>query len=77
MKKILAVLIILITIVFCIGCGEAESKQEPYFAVVSNGNYNGYLYVVVYDKETKVMYGYGRGSFGVLVNADGTPKLYK
>lgn len=39
-------------------------------------------YKVVYDKETKVMYvvsdaNYSWGHFELLVNADGTPKLYE
>ena len=39
-------------------------------------------HVVVYDRETKVMYvmsagSYNGGNFTMLVNADGTPKLYK
>lgn len=37
---------------------------------------------VVYHKETKVMYavsnsGYNRGTFTLLVNADGTPMIYE
>ena len=37
---------------------------------------------VVYDKDTKVMYvissgTYNRGNFTMLVNDDGTPKLWK
>lgn len=38
----------------------------------------GYNYYVYYDEETMVMYiGNTRGGFSVMVNPDGTPKLYK
>lgn len=53
----------------------------------SEGTQSGYMFervsfgigddVVVYDKETKVMYVRYRGSYTVLVNADGTPRLYE
>ena len=44
------------------------------FVTVSEGS----LYNVLYDKDTKVMYVNSyRGVFAMLVNADGTPKLYE
>ena len=61
-------------------------------ATDSNNNYNGNMFTkvksglgdfyVVYDNETKVMYAvsdglYNRGVLTMLVNADGTPKLYE
>lgn len=40
------------------------------------------IWNIVYDKDTKVMYAvsdgsYNHGSFTLLVNSDGTPKLYE
>ena len=48
--------------------------NDDMFVTVSEGS----LYNVLYDKDTKVMYikSY-RGVFEMLVNADGTPRLYK
>ena len=49
---------------------------EPFVRV-----YNGYNYDVVYDVQTGVMYAVSdgaenRGAFTLLVNEDGTPKIY-
>ncbi len=66
-----------------VGCSgtEYEIKEEPeslFEYVEKFSDFN-----IVYDKETKVMYSVsngshgGRGVFTMLVNADGTPKLYK
>ena len=89
MKKVilgLAAFVVIIGLIctVLVGCDDntayAATENEPYFIVV----YEDYLnhYKVVYDKETKVMYTlsdgqYNRGNFAMLVNADGTPKLYK
>ena len=44
--------------------------------------YNGMYYSVVYEKDTKVMYAVSdgtknRGTFTSMVNADGTPMIWK
>ena len=77
-----AFILVLILIMLC-GCSEdTESKNKStlpnIFVTVEDANY----YNVVYDKETKVMYavscyGAGSGVFTILVNSDGTPKLWE
>lgn len=57
---------------------ELESADGSSFLMVEDG----VSYDIVYHKETKVMYivsggQYNRGSFTVMVNADGTPMIYK
>lgn len=48
--------------------------NDDMFVMVSKN----FSYAVVYDRETKVMYVNSyRGVFSMLVNADGTPKLYE
>ena len=89
MKKVIlclatfVVIIGLICTVF-VGCDNntayATTKNEPYFIVVYEDYSN--TYTIVYDRDTKVMYSmsagyYNHGSVTMLVNADGTPKLYK
>ena len=74
-----------------IGFGLTACGNSTANATDSNSNYNGNMFTkiygdgdfyVVYDNETKVMYAvsdglYNRGTLTMLVNADGTPKLYK
>lgn len=82
MKKIILLIAILILSVMFSGCEmrtvyrgvEAESGR---FVIVDGTPYGN----VIYDSETKVMYhvttaGYNYGYFCLLVNADGTPKLW-
>ena len=50
------------------------------FGLVENSRSHGYC--VLYDRTTKVMYvvsegGYNLGNFTMLVNADGSPRLYE
>lgn len=60
---------------------DKESVRESMFVAVEKTK----DFYVVYDRDTKVMYAvsgssyssYNRGNFTMLVNADGTPKLYK
>lgn len=89
MKKVILCLAIFVVIIglICtvfVGCDDntayATNENGSCFIVV----YEDYLnhYKVVYDKETKVMYTlsdgqYNRGNFVMLVNSDGTPKLYE
>lgn len=62
------------------GCasGVETEKTGPMFVSV----YYGMYYYVVYEKDTKVMYAVSdgaknRGTFTLLVNADGTPMIWK
>ena len=88
-KKFLTIVICLFMIIFgLIACATSTVN-----ATDSNNNYNGGNmftkvesrldnFYVVYDNETKVMYAvsdglYNRGVLTMLVNADGTPKLYE
>lgn len=85
MKKTFVVLMMIVAMAFgLIGCHddsqprELESVDGSSFLMVEDGvNYD-----IVYHKETKVMYivsggQYNRGNFTVMVNADGTPVIYK
>nr|DAV05402.1 MAG TPA: outer membrane protein assembly factor [Caudoviricetes sp.] len=62
------------------GCasGVGTEKTGPMFVSV----YYGMYCYVVYEKDTKVMYAVSdgaknRGTFTLLVNADGTPMIWK
>lgn len=69
------------------GTKDKENKQEEYrkiladtFVVISEDKVG--RFIVVYDKDTLVMYvmstGHeNSGNFTMLVNADGYPKIYK
>lgn len=66
------------------GCTHMERVQKPVetsmFVLIEGGSTNNYL--IVYHKETKVMYAisngtYNGGSFTVMVNPDGSPMLWK
>ena len=85
MKKSFIVLITMILLSFGLtGCGvtpqyEESASESEYsmFVVVEDG----VDYSIVYHKDTKVMYSisdgaYNRGTFTVMLNADGTPMLY-
>ena len=88
-KKILLTIILclLLTVFSFTACGNSTVN-----ATDSNNNYNGNMFTkvksglgdfyVVYDNETKVMYAvsdglYNSGVLTMLVNADGTPKIYE
>ena len=87
MKKVITILCICLLLT---GCDEAtestegnnqqkESKQKKSeFVTVETG----WVYKVVYNRDTKVMYAvsYGpnnQGTFTLLVNADGSPMVYE
>ena len=88
-KKILTIVICLFMIIF----GFVACANSTVNATDSNNNYNGGNmftkvksglddFYVVYDNETKVMYAVSDGLnntsvLTMLVNADGTPKLYE
>lgn len=79
-SKLIAIMIIVMLVIIelsFIGCDNTNNSvkaSDDMFVTVSEGR----LYDVLYDKDTKVMYVNSyRGVFAMLVNADGTPKLYK
>lgn len=79
MKKIIALMIVVLAVVLT-GCSEVEDKSSDMseFVIVEITN----SWRVVYHKKTKVMYvvsygTYNRGTFTLLVNADGTPMLWE
>lgn len=77
-KKCVFLLALIAMLLF--GCAletEAEKTGTMFVPV-----YNGMYYSVVYEKDTKVMYAVSdgaknRGTFTMLVNADGTPMIWK
>ena len=92
MKKAITIILIvailvIATIGFC-GCDDKKSTiDNDRFVVIQHNDLTTSVFgkdeytIVLYDKETKVMYlfvknGYG-GGLTVLVNADGTPMLYE
>ena len=87
MKKLIFMFMVCFTIFAMTGCGArmvAESElndQNPHdmsmFVMVEEG----YGYLIVYHRKTKVMYAvsdgtYNRGVFTVMLNADGKPMLW-
>jgi hypothetical protein len=79
MKKIIALMIVVLVVVLT-GCSQVEDKSSDIseFVIVEITN----SWKVVYHKKTKVMYvvsdgTYNRGTFTLLVNADGTPMLWE
>ena len=81
MKKL--ILICLIVLMVFAGCnkidriGDADNDTSM-FVLIEDGIY----WKVVYHRETKVMYivsdgSYNKGTFVVMVDADGKPLLYK
>lgn len=81
MKKIIALMIIVISLALT-GCrgGNVEDKSSDMSEfVIVESTYN---WDIVYHKKTKVMYAvsqgkYNGGNFTLLVNADGTPMIWK
>lgn len=83
-KKLILVVALVLLMAIITGCAhtKVESKlaiETPSIFVVVERTYG---YDVVYDRETKVMYtvsnlSHGSGIFTLLVNEDGSPKLWK
>ena len=84
MKKLCLLIVILILSLMLTGCYATQVKEqetnkpESMFVMIEAT----YGWRIVYDKETKVMYAVsyvsnGTGKFTLLVNSDGTPKLWK
>ena len=83
MRKYLLLAMVLLATLFllcaCGGTAELQTETDPFVRVYGKGMSS---YHVVYDRETFVMYavsngGYNAGTFTVLLNSDGTPKLYQ
>lgn len=83
MKKIIVWIMIAFALL-CTGCssdtksveGESGGEETSMFVIVEKAP----SWSIVYNKETKVMYAvsggpYNRGTFTVLVNANGTPMI--
>ena len=85
MKKTFTVFVMIVAMAFgLIGCHNDSQPKE--LASIDGSSFliveDGVDYDIVYHKETKVMYivsggQYNIGSFTVMVNADGTPMIYK
>lgn len=79
MKKIISLMIVVLAVSMT-GCSEVEKKtsEEWEFVTVESTS----LWYIVYHKKTKVMYAvsqraYNKGTFTLLVNADGTPMIWE
>lgn len=81
-KKILAIIVcLLLLIVGFTACSNSTVNASNNYKNMFTRVYSDTDFYVVYDNETKVTYAvsdnvYNRGNFTMLVNADGTPKLY-
>lgn len=83
-KKLVLVVALALLMAIVTGCAHTKMESEmddekPSIFVLVERTYG---YDVVYDKETKVMYAVsnvssGSGRFTLLVNQDGSPKLWK
>ena len=79
MKKVIAILLILLMLV---GCGKnerakSESGEDKRFVTIETA----WGYLIVADRETGVMYAvsngvYNRGTFTLLVDEDGNPLIW-
>lgn len=88
MKKIVLTFLLTVTVLAISGCS-GTTDEETHADMSHADTTSTFIEVetydsfdVVYDKDTKVMYvissgTYNRGNFTMLVNADGTPKLWK
>lgn len=89
MKKILCLIIAIVLMLTCVGCGDIQMEsvhdQKPaemnssMFVLIEE---NVLFYNIVYHKETKVMYAvstgsYNCGTFTVMLDADGKPLLWE
>ena len=83
MKKIVLAFLLTVTVLAISGCSDPmneETHADMTSTLIEVETYDSFD--VVYDKDTKVMYVISSGTsnygnFTMLVNADGTPKLWK
>lgn len=82
MKKAILIVALIVLVAVLTGCSvtvmEERIEKESMFVEVENT----LMHSVLYDRKTKVMYavskyGSGSGVFTLLVNADGSPKLWE
>lgn len=87
MNRMKRFIVCLVAVLLLCGCSDVntvneENKEQKspksMFVQIENAG----TWVVVYHRETKVMYSvsdgyYNAGTFTLLVNADGTPMLYE
>ncbi len=85
MKKILCLVIVIMLMLFCAGCGNMKTVEDmkedidgdSMFVLVEK-NYLWNKYHIVYHKETKVMYAVSSTTiFTVMLDADGKPLLWE
>lgn len=85
-KKILCLVIAIMLMLTCVGCGSSASVsrqenaegQESMFVMVEEVMFHGYWYSVCYHKETKVMYTISQyNEFTIMLSADGKPLLWE
>lgn len=88
MKKIFVIMLLIAVVLLAVGCDSATVMKEEdingnsdefsiFVEVESGPHWNVY-----YDRETLCMYvmsrdSYNWGTFALLVNSDGTPKLWE
>lgn len=82
---VISTILLLLAIISIAACNsqsvDASNYNDDYYKNMFTKVYSDGDFYVVYDNETKVMYAvsdghYNRGNFTLLVNVDGTPKLY-
>lgn len=79
MKKVIAILLVLLMLVGCVKTtrAESESGKGKMFVIIETGQ----TYTIVADRETGVMYAvsdgaYNHGTFTLLVDKDGSPLIW-
>lgn len=83
MKKLVLVFLLAVAVLIVSGCSDGMDEEphagtsKMFTKVETCGSFE-----VVYDKDTKVMYvvssaSYNCGNVTLLVNSDGTPKIWK
>ena len=84
-KKILCLVIAIMLMLTCVGCGSATMEKETTsnssMFVIIEGGVETY-YQIVYHRDTKVMYAvsrgsYNQGTFTVMLDADCIPLLWE
>lgn len=82
MRKVCIIAAIVLAASLMVGCAaqptEGSTDRESIYRVVETG----FNYDIIYDTRTGVMYhmsngSYNRGTLTLLVNADGTPRVWE
>lgn len=81
MKRIVCIVLIALMLMLC-GCGARVETEQMGDVSMFVKVEDGADYRIVYHRDTKVMYaisfgGFAHGFFSVLLNADGTPQVWK